>query len=316
MYLEHFGLREQPFSPTPDPKFLYCSPEHAEALAALHYGISERRGFAALIAAPGMGKTTLLYYLLERWKGRAQTAFVFHPPETREQMMAAVLEDLGLAPTGNYCADRRRLQNLALECVRVRKRLLLVFDEAQKIPLEVLEEIRLLSNLETPEEKLIEVVLAGQPALAACLSEGGAEQLRQRIAVWARLGPLDSDEVGRYAEHRLRVAGCGAGNLFARSALSAVAREAQGVPRRINALCFDALSSAFAQGKKRVHPRHVPGALAAQQPARGVRRVRLVTAATVLLAAGALLAGAYLEHAPRMLLPVWQSVQAAGMSHR
>lgn len=316
MYLEHFGLREQPFGPTPDPKFLYCSPEHAEALAALHYGISERRGFAALIGPPGMGKTTLLYYLLERWKGRAQTAFVFHPPETREQMMAAVLEDLGLAPTGNYCADRRRLQNLALECVRVRKRLLLVFDEAQRIPLEVLEEIRLLSNLETPQEKLIEVVLAGQPALADRLGEVEAEQLRQRIAVWARLGPLDCDEVSRYVEHRLRVAGCKAADLLARSALALVARRSDGVPRRINALCFEALSSAFAQGKKRARPSHVPGSVAAPQPARGVRRVRWVTAATVLLAAGALLAGAYLERAPRMLLPVWQSVQAAGISHR
>lgn len=320
MYLEHFGLREQPFSPTPDPKFLYCSPEHAEALASLHYGITERRGFAVLIAPPGMGKTTLLHYLLDRWKVRAQTAFVFHPPETREQMIAAVLEDLGVAATGSYLEDRRRLHNLALDCARSRKRLLLVFDEAQNIPPPVLEEIRLLSNFETAHEKLIEIILAGQPALAERLDAAASEQLQQRIAVWARLRPLSRDEVCRYVEHRLRVAGCKGANLFAGSALRLLARESQGIPRRINALCFEALSSAFAQGKKRVRERHVlyalPGPAGLRGAGPGARKVRWVTAATVVLAAGALLAGVYFQHTPRMLLPAWQSFRAEGAGQR
>lgn len=257
MYLQHFGLREQPFSATPDPRFLYCSAQHAEALAGLHYGLCERRGLLVLIARPGMGKTTLLRHLLERWSPRASTAFVLHPPETREQMIAAVLEDLGLAPAGSYPESRRLLCEHALECHRRGKRLLIAFDEAQGIPLPVLEEIRLLTNFETSEEKLVEVVVAGQPALFERLQAPDCEQLRQRVSVWTRLRELDRWDVGRYIEHRLRAAGRKRGRVFTRRAVTVVAQTSQGVPRNVNAVCFQALSSAFAEGKRKVGEQHV-----------------------------------------------------------
>jgi general secretion pathway protein A len=251
MYLEHFGLLEQPFGVTPDPKFLYFSAEHAEALAALHYGLTERRGLLVLTAAPGAGKTTLLHYLVEHWKEKAQTAFVIRPPETRDQMMASVLEDLGLAPARDFAEGRRALQNLALECHAQGRRLLLVFDEAQTIPEAVLEEIRLLSNFETPEVKLIEIILAGQPELAAQLDSPRYEPLGQRALVRAHIGPLDKEEVRRCVEHRLRVAGREK-RIFSRRALRLAAEASQGIPRKVNAVCFEALGSAFAAGRNRV----------------------------------------------------------------
>jgi general secretion pathway protein A len=297
-YLKHFRLREQPFGATPDPKFLYFTPGHAEALAALHYGLTERRGFLALTARPGMGKTTLLHYLLERWKDRAQTAFLFVPPETREKMISAVLEDLGLACGGGYAESCRLLRALALECRRQGKRLLLIFDEAQHIPPHVLEEIRLLSNFETPEEKLIEIILAGQPDLAERLRSPECEQLHQRIAVWSTLGELNSGEVARYIDHRVRLAGRTRGKLFTRGAEAWIAEASRGIPRNINSICFEALSTAFARGKKKVDEeitrlstpglsRLLSGAGAGRQ---GFPWAAAAAAAT--LAAGALLAGA------------------------
>lgn len=317
MILEHFGFREQPFGTTPDPRFLYFSAAHAEALAALHYGLNQRRGFLVLIAPPGAGKTTLLHYLLERWKGRAEIALVFHPPETRELMIAAVLEDLGLASAGAYAEGRRLLHALALDCCRRGKRLLLVFDEAQNIPPAVLEEIRLLSNFETSKEKLIEIVLAGQSGLAERLQSPELEQLRQRIGVWAAIGPLDRSEVRRYVEHRLRVAGCERPRLFTRGALERLAQSSQGIPRNINALCFEALSSVFAEGKRRVEERQIPQkspelASSEVRYGRPLPRLRWVTAAaTVALGAAVLLAGAYFQHSGRLAFS-WQTLRVMG----
>ncbi len=262
MFVKHFGLREQPFGNTPDPKFLYFTAQHAEALAALHYGLSERRGLLVLTAEPGMGKTTLLHYLVGRWRDRAQVAFLFRPPESRDEMMTAVLADLGLACAGDLCEKRQMLQALALECHRQGRRLLLVFDEAQAIPASVLEEIRLLSNLETPQEKLIEIVLAGQPALSERLEYPESAQLGQRICVRTDVGRLKAEDVARYISHRLRVAGLKR-RIFSRRALELAAWASDGVPRRINALCFEALSAAFLKGKKRIGEEEIYAAAAA-----------------------------------------------------
>lgn len=323
MYLEHFGFREQPFGPTPDPRFLHFSAEHAEALAALHYGLSERRGLLVLIAPPGIGKTTLLHHLLERWKERAEIAFLFRPPETREAMIAAVLEDLGLAPTGRYPDDCRLLENRALECRRKGGRLILVFDEAQAIPDAVLDEIRLLTNFESPQQKLIEVILAGQLTLVERIGSTHGEQLRQRVAVWARISRLPAGDVRRYIEHRLKIAGARRRRLFTRAAIGCLARASQGIPREINALCFDALASAFADGKRRVGANHVERAIAARsipaaekraRPVQGLRWVR--AAATVVLVAGALVAGLYFEPARALPLHAWQVLQTSGGARR
>src|SRR5581483_8972492 len=211
----------------------------------------ERRGLLVLTAEPGMGKTTLLHYLMDRWRDRAQMAFLFSPPENRDQMIAAVLEDLGLACTGDFSEKRQMLQALALECHRQGRRLLLVFDEAKAIPAPVLEDIRLLSNFETPQEKLMEIVLAGQPALSERLESPECEQLRQRICLHAGIGRLNSEDVARYISHRLRVAGVKR-RIFSRRALELAAEASGGVPRKINTLCFEALSAEFLKGKKRV----------------------------------------------------------------
>lgn len=304
MYLEHFGFLEQPFGATPDPKFLYFGAEHAEALASLHYGLVERRGFLVLIARPGMGKTTLLFHLLERWKERAETAFVFHPPETREQMIAAVLQELGLASASGYAEGCRLLHALAIECRRKGKRLLLIFDEAQSMTPALLEQIRLLTNFETPEEKLIEIILAGQPALAERLAAPECEQLRQRVAICAHIRELNAAEVRRYVEHRLRVAGHKRRNPFTKAALSSLAQASEGIPRNINAICFEALSSACAEGKKKIGERQICRALPQLDndaiscpPSRPPHRFRWVTgAAAAVLMAAVLLARFYLRN--------------------
>ena len=323
MYLEHFGFREQPFGPTPDPRFLYFSAEHAEALAALHYGVTERRGLLALVAPPGMGKTTLLRHLLDRWKDRADTAFVLRPPETRQAMIAAVLDDLGITPTGRYPDDCQLLEERALSCRRRGGRLILVFDEAQGIPDAVLDEIRLLTNFESPQQKLIEVILAGQLTLVERIGSERSEQLRQRVVVWTRITRLPADEVPRYVEHRLKIAGTGRRRLFSRAALDLVARASQGIPREINTLCFNALVSAFVAGKKRVEASHVQQAIAARsipdaeerfRPALGRRWLR--TAATLVLAAGALVAGLYFETARALPVHAWQALQTSGGTRR
>lgn len=303
MYARHFGFREDPFGAAADPKFLYFSREHAEALAALHYGLLERRGVLVLAARPGMGKTTLLHHLLERWKDKADTAFLYRPPETREEMIAGVLEDLGLDPGPNYAENCRRLRDQAVESRRLGRRLLLVFDEAQGIPPEVLEDIRRLSNLETPDEKLIDILLVGQAGLA--LEE---EALRQRVAIRAEIRELDAAEVRRYVEHRMRAAGRPRGRVFSRGALARIADLSGGIPRNINTICFQALSAAFAKGAKRVRrsafepaPQH---RLRFCPPNGG----RWAAAAGVLLLVGTLVGAGHWRRAP---VPAPTTVSAA-----
>ena len=310
MYLDHFGFRLQPFGPTPDPKFLYFSAGHTEALAALHYGLLERRGWMSLIAPPGMGKTTLLYHLMELWKGRAEIAFLCDPPETREQMLAAVLEDLGIAAPAGYVEGRRMLQAMATECRRQGKRVVLIFDEAQALSPALLEQIRLLSNFQTPEEKLIEIILAGQPSLGERLATPECEQLRRRVAVTAKIEKLDPAEVRRYVEHRLRQAGGKNSRVFTNRALTLLAEASGGVPGDINTICFEALSGACARGKKKVDDQEVRRALVAlstQYPsagraaaqARGPSRLRWVSGAAA-VAALALASGSYLHRLDRV----------------
>jgi general secretion pathway protein A len=293
MYARHFGFLEDPFGAAADPKFLYFSREHAEALAALHYGLLERRGVLVLAAPPGMGKTTMLHHLLKHWKDKADTAFLYRPPETREEMIAGVLEDLGLEAGPTYAENCRRLRDQAVESRRLGRRLLLFFDEAQGIPAEVLEEIRRLSNLETPDEKLIDILLVGQAGLAL------AEALGQRVAIWAEMEALDAAEVRRYVEHRMRAAGRPRGQVFSRDALARIAELSGGIPRKINTICFQALSAAFAKGEKRVG-RSAFEPIPQQRP-----RFRWSAAAGVLLVAGGLAAVASVQWpAPRAVASV------------
>jgi len=247
MFLKFFGLREQPFGVTPDPRFLYLSPAHREALASLYYGIETGRGFLALIAKPGMGKTTLLFHLLEKFRTTAKTAFLFQTQCTSREFMRFLLAELGYETRDHdFVRMHEEFNKHLLQEARAGHRFIVVVDEAQNLDASVLETIRLLSDFETPRAKLLQIVLAGQPELADKLASRHMAQLRQRVSLLNGLQPLSVEETKNYIEHRLQVAGYQGQELFTPQALAAIAGFTEGVPRNINNFCFNALSLAFA----------------------------------------------------------------------
>ncbi len=249
MFLDFYGLREQPFGVTPDPAYLYLSDTHREALASLLYGIQADRGFMALIADSGMGKTTLLYRLMEELHDSARTVFLFQTQCDSREFFCYVLSELGVETTGMGLASmHKKLNDVLFSEMLAGKRFLLIVDEAQDLEGPVLETIRLLSNFETPHAKLLEIVLAGQPQLAEKLAAHSLSQLRQRIAIISRLNPLSAGETASYIEHRLKVAGYSGGPLFAPDAFAVIAEQSQGIPREINNICFNSLLLGAARG--------------------------------------------------------------------
>src|SRR5712692_1153041 len=253
MFLDYYDLRAQPFGVTPDPAYLYLSRTHSEALDSLFNGIGSDRGFMAIIAKPGMGKTTLLYHLLEQLGDHARTVFLFQTQCTPREFFGYVLNELGIDTFGmNLVAMHDRLNKALFSEMLAGKRFVLVVDEAQNLNESVLETIRLLSNFETPHAKLLQIVLAGQPQLAEKLARPSLSQLRQRIATLCRLDPLSAEETARYVDHRLRVAGYSGDSLFTPDALAMIGERSEGIPRNINNLCFNALSLACARGLKTV----------------------------------------------------------------
>jgi type II secretory pathway predicted ATPase ExeA/phage tail protein X len=253
MFLDFWKMREQPFGVTPDPRYLYFSPGHREALATLFYGIETGRGFLSLVAQPGMGKTTLLFQLLRRWKGYVHSAFLFQTQCDSRDLIRYLLDDLGLKNDGqDLVRMHSELNDFLLRERKAGKRVVVFIDEAQNLSDTVLETVRLLSNFEAPEAKLLQIVLAGQPELAQRLARPGLAQLRQRIAVQARLDPLPAPEVIRYVNHRLQVAGYRGPDLFSPRALGTVAELSGGIPRLINVLCFNALSLACAMRHQQI----------------------------------------------------------------
>ncbi len=251
MFLEFFGFREQPFGVTPDPRFLYLSPGHREALASLYYGIESGRGFMALIAKPGMGKTTLLFQLLERFRHSARTAFLFQTQCNSREFMRFLLGELGLeSHEQDFVRMHEQFNNLLLQEARAKKRFIVVIDEAQNLDPTVMETVRLLSDFETPRAKLLQIILSGQPELADKLASHHLAQLRQRVSLLIRLTPLSIDETRAYIEHRLTVAGHSGPSPFSKEALFAIARFSEGIPRNINNFCFNLLSLSYAQGQR------------------------------------------------------------------
>lgn len=248
MYLEFYGLREEPFGVTPDPRFLYLSSEHREALASIYYGIEAGRGFMALIAVPGMGKTTLLFHLLERFRSSARTAFLFQTQCNSREFMRFLMTELSLeSGTGqDPVAMHEEFNRLLLQEARAGRRCIVIVDEAQNLDPSVLETIRLLSDFETPRAKLLQIVLAGQPQLADKLARPSLSQLRQRISLIGRLSALPVAETQHYIEHRLKVAGLTGPPIFSDAACETIAEIGLGIPRNINNLCFNALSLGFA----------------------------------------------------------------------
>ena len=246
MFLEYYSLGEQPFGVTPDPRFLYLDRMYREALASLWYGVKQGRGFMALIAPPGMGKTTLLFHLLQRLRAEAaQTAFLFQTCCNPVELIRYLLQDLGVFPATDLASMHQQLNEALARQARAGKQFVFVIDEAQNLSSSVLETVRLLSDFETPDGKLLQIILAGQPQLLRTLVQPEMLQLRQRVSITTTLVPLNVDEVCQYVAHRLRIAGYKGSALFTRRALEVVARESSGIPRNINNLCFASLSLGF-----------------------------------------------------------------------
>jgi type II secretory pathway predicted ATPase ExeA len=250
-FLDHFGLREQPFGVTPDVRFLYFGSQHRQALNALHYGTELHRGFLTLIAQPGMGKTSLLYHYLEALRGAARTVFLFQTDANATELMRYLLADLGLDAKGMDLPEMRAALGQILQGeTQQGRRFVLVIDEAQNLEEKTLESIRLLSNFETPGMKLLHIILAGQPQLAELLGKPSMAQLRQRVSFAIRIEPFSREEVGLYLDHRLRVAGYSGAQLFSTTARTLLAPRSEGIPRNINNICFAALLLAWATRRR------------------------------------------------------------------
>ena len=246
MYLEYLGLRERPFANTADPSFLYLSKRHREALSHMIFGIRERKGFVEITGDIGTGKTTICKTLLRQLDSSTKTALILQPNLSELQLLQAIVQDFGLNPmrTDRF-ALFNRLNRFLLEQAEQGHNIVLIIDEAQNLSLRVLEQIRMLSNLETDKDKLIQIILVGQPQLRDKLGSPALEQLRQRIGVRYHITPLDLDEVRTYIEHRLRVAGSDGALTWLPEALDEVYRCSRGVPRLINLICDRSLLACY-----------------------------------------------------------------------
>jgi general secretion pathway protein A len=247
MYQSFYGFAEMPFNITPDPKFLYLSPTHQEALQHLKFGVQERKGFIVLVGEVGCGKTTLCRrFLNEIDPARFDTALILNPRVTETQMLKAILTELGEKKLARSQVDLvAQMNRVLLERIERGRDIVLIIDEAQNLKVDVLEQIRLLSNLETDKQKLLQIVLLGQPELKEVLGRDELRQLRQRILVHYDLRPLTLVDTEHYIQHRLTLAGSHGRPTFTSWAMRAIHRGSGGIPRLVNSLCDKALLSAF-----------------------------------------------------------------------
>lgn len=260
MYKSFFKLQTSPFGTSPDPRFLYMMPHTREALACLEYGISARKGFTVLTGEVGTGKTTLLRRALSSFSNRrVSTAFVFNPRLEVLDFLEFVLTDFGIMPTTRTKSGMLlQLNRWLIERFRMEETCVVVVDEAQNCSWDLLEEIRLLTNLETSSEKLLQIVLSGQPELEEKLRHPSVRQLRQRVALWARTQSLTESQTHAYVAERLRIAGA-TWQIFTPEALDLVHRYGHGIPRIINLLCEHALIVAFVEQVPQVTAAMVEG---------------------------------------------------------
>ncbi len=262
MYLDFYGLGEPPFNITPDPRYLYFSHGHREAFEHVLFGITQRKGFIQLTGEVGAGKSTLCRKVLEELGDGFHTALVLNPVMTGIQLLRTILTELGVDARGN---DRvrlnERLNTFLLDRLRAGEDVVLFIDEAQDMDAELLEQVRLLSNLETDDRKLLQIVLVGQPELVEKLGSRSLRQLAQRITVRTHLGRLNRRETEAYIRHRLEVAGSTGRPEFTPRAFGAIHRWSRGIPRLINAVCDMTLLAGFADGEDRLRWRHVRRAI-------------------------------------------------------
>lgn len=261
IYDKFFGFREEPFGVTPDPKFLYMSKKHEDALANLNFGISENRGFVMLTGEVGSGKTTLVRYLLDNLSSDTHTSLIINPMIDPFELLKLINHDFGVTCAGNTQKDHLdALNNFLLESFSKNEKAVLVIDEAQELSLESLEFIRLLSNLETNTKKLLQVILVGQPELKKIVSSEPLKQLDQRIAVRHHLEPLDLNDAIIYVNHRLKIAGGGMVTFPVRG-VKLIHKYSHGIPRLINLACDRTLLLAYSDGKMKIDPNIVKNAI-------------------------------------------------------
>ncbi len=262
MYEQFYGFHESPFNITPDPRFLFLSRRHREALDHLLYGLQERKGFIQITGEVGAGKTTLCRALLEQLGPAYKTALVLNPFLTCEQLLWLILVELGLSPESqDRMSNLQLLNHFLLEQLTRGNDVVLLIDEAQDLDSELLEQVRLLSNLETDQRKLLQIVLIGQPELRTLLDRKELRQLRQRITVRYHIAPLSRSETDAYIQHRLHVAGANSRPSFQRGAIRKIHRYAGGIPRLINAVCDKTLLCGYVMGTDQLTAGHVRRAI-------------------------------------------------------
>jgi general secretion pathway protein A len=253
MYLSFYGLNEKPFATTPDPRFLYLTPGHREALAHLEYGVQENTGFLVLTGEVGTGKTSLLRALLEKLDRNTAVAFIVNSGLPFDGILEYMLEELGVATTGASRARRLlALQRFLIERTCAGQNVVLIVDEAHHLDPDTLEHIRLLSNFETPTHKRLQILLVGQPELKAKLALPELRQLQQRITLRAAISPLSSQSVRPYIRRRLRIAGARDLDIFTERAISRIAAYAGGIPRIVNTVCEHGLLIGYADQRRRL----------------------------------------------------------------
>jgi general secretion pathway protein A len=276
MYLLFYELKEKPFNTTPDPKFLYLTPGHREALAQLVYGIQESRGFIVLTGGVGTGKTTLLHALIQRCDGEAEIALIPFSMLSFDEILTYMLNTLGVAETTASRTQRlQTLNSLLIDRHRAGQKTVLIIDEAQNLDPGTLEQIRLLSNFETPTAKLLQILLVGQPELKAKLDLPELSQLKQRIALRCSIPSLTLAESRDYIRHRLSIAGAKDVHLFTDDAERALAKYTGGIPRLLNIVCDHCLLFGYADQKRRIDRATVDQAityLEEQRPSKRFRR--------------------------------------------
>jgi general secretion pathway protein A len=307
MYKKFFGLKHEPFSIAPDPHYLFMSERHREALAHLLYGVRGGGGFVLLTGEIGAGKTTVCRCFLEQVPRRCNVAYIFNPRQTAEELLESICADFRIlreSEPGRVPSARDHvaaLNEFLLRTHGVGQNNVLIIDEAQSLSAEVLEQLRLLTNLETNERKLLQIILIGQPELRDMLARPELEQLAQRVIARYHLGALTAGETEQYIHHRLTVSGLSGALPFDAASMQRIHALSRGVPRRINLLCDRALLGAYARGRARVDvaivdkaAAEVQGEMSARERGLGLRspRARVAAALGLGIIAGAALFGA------------------------
>jgi general secretion pathway protein A len=260
MYCKHYGFAEKPFNITPEPEFLYMTSGHREALATLLYGIRERRGIIAMVGDVGTGKTSLLWAAMQRLDKKTKAAYLFNSDMAFEDVLLLILDELGLLKPLEVLTKMeglKRLTNYALHLYKKGSNLVLIMDEAQDFPRETLQGMRIISNLETNKYKVVQIVIAGQTELDRRLEDYGFRRFVQRLSLKRYIKPLSDKDIYAYLDHRLKVAKYNGPELFDRKAKQMIAAYSQGVPRKINIICDNALLSGYGAGKRKIMGRDI-----------------------------------------------------------